>query len=162
MFNLFQLLRRLKTRVRYGRKVSLAISRMKAKTRWVPSEDELQRGRAILLEDFEQEHNLPLQEFARRTNKTMQQLHEEIENSKLLTISINSKSLKVPDWQLNPVKLQLTQSVLKHASDVDSWTLYWALSLPLEGLDGRPPVDAVTADSVDRVTDHVLSLLSIH
>ena len=51
---------------------------------------------------------------------------------------------KLPDWQLDPVKQQLTQTVLQEVEGIDHWTIYRALSEPLEGLGGRSPVDAVT------------------
>jgi len=161
MFSPYDLLLKLKTKFRIMQARSAA-SRLRAKTRWVPSEADIQRGREVLLRDYEHVHNLPLQDFAHLAQKSLQQILDEIQKGQLLALNVGSRGLKIPDWQLDPVKLLLTQSVLKSASDVDSWTLYNSLSLPLEGLDGISPVDAVAADSVDRVTDHVLSLLGIH
>lgn len=69
---------------------------------------------------------------------------------------------RLPDWQLDPVKQQLTEAVLKGAADVDTWTLYRALSERLEGLAGRSPVDAVTADSIDEVVRAVFNVLGVH
>jgi hypothetical protein len=162
MFTFNQLFLRLKSLLPPTQKEHPAISRLRGKSKWVPSESDLNRGRAVLLADYENSHNWPLEDFAYRTNKSRQQILDDIQNGQLLALNIGSRGLKIPDWQLDPVKLLLTQSVLKSASDVDSWTLYNSLSLPLEGLDGISPVDAVAADTVDRVTDHVLSLLGIH
>ncbi len=59
------------------------------------------------------------------------------------------------------MKHQLTQAVLQGASEIDNWTLYRALSEPLEGLVGHSPVDAVTADSLDEVTRAVFNVLGV-
>lgn len=60
------------------------------------------------------------------------------------------------------MKRQLTRTVLQGATGVDGWTLYHALSEPLEGLAGHSPIDAVTADSVDEVVKVVFNLLGVH
>jgi hypothetical protein len=49
------------------------------------------------------------------------------------------------------VKQQLTQAVLQKTDGIDPWTRYRALLVPLEGLGGRSPVNAVTADSIGKV-----------
>jgi hypothetical protein len=162
MFNFYQHFLRLKSILQMSRKEHPAISRFIAKTKWVPSEIELQLGRAALLVDFEKDHNLPLEDFAYRANKSRQQILDEIQKGQLLALSIGSRGLKIPDWQLDPVKLQLTQSVLKHAAGVDSWTLYGALSKPLEGLCWRSPVEAVTVDTVNDISGHALNFLGFH
>ena len=128
---------------------------LRADTRWTPRETEIQRGRAAVLEAFDQPHNLPLPDFARLANKSRQQIYKDIEARRLLALNVGPRGRRLPDWQLDPVKQQLTQIVLQAAPEVDTWTLYRALSEPLEGLAGRSPVEAVTADSIDAVAKAV-------
>lgn len=135
---------------------------LRAGTRWVPGETDIQRGRAAMLETFDQPHNLPLPEFARLANKSRQQIYKDIDARRLLALNVGPRGQKLPDWQLDPVKQRLTQTVLQSSASVDNWTLYHALSEPLEGLGARSPVDAVTANSVDDVTKAVLNVLGVH
>jgi hypothetical protein len=135
---------------------------LRAKTRWEPSQTDIQRGRAVLLHAFKQPHNLPLREFAELANKSRQQIYKDIHARRLLALNVGGRGQKLPDWQLDPVKQRLTQAVLQAAIDDDPWTLYSALSEPLEGLGERSPVDAVSADSVDEVTKAVLNVLGVH
>ena len=69
---------------------------------------------------------------------------------------------KLPDWQLDPVKQQLTQTVLQEVEGIDNWTIYRALSEPLEGLGGRSPVEAVTPGTIDDVANAVFNVLGVH
>lgn len=65
-------------------------------------------------------------------------------------------------WQLDPVNQQLTQAVLQEVEGIDCWTLYRALSESPEGLGGRSPVEAVTADSINDVALAVFNVLGFH
>ena len=135
---------------------------LRAPTRWTPGETDIQRGRAAMLEAYDRPHNLPLPEFARLANKVRQQIYKDIDAGRLMALNVGPRGRKLPDWQLDPVKQQLTQAVLQRASGVDAWTLYRALSEPLEGLEGRSPVEAVTEDSIDAVAWAVLNVLGVH
>ncbi|MCG8277464.1 integrase [Stenotrophomonas sp. NLF4-10] len=135
---------------------------LRAGTRWVPGETDIQRGRAMLLEAFERPHNLPLPEFARLADKSRQQIYKDIVAGRLLALNVGPRGQKLPDWQLDPVKQQLTQTVLQEAEGIDNWTIYRALSEPLEGLGGRSPVDAVTPGSIDDVARAVFNVLGVH
>ncbi len=135
---------------------------LRADSRWAPGETEIQRGRALLLAAFDQPHNLTLPDFARLANKSRQQIYKDIDARRLLALSVGPRGQRLPDWQLDPVKQQLTEAVVRGAAVVDNWTLYRALSEPLEGLAGRSPVDAVTADSVDAVARAVFNVLGVH
>lgn len=135
---------------------------LRADTRWAPRETEIQRGRAAVLEAFDQPHNLPLPDFARLANKSRQQIYKDIVARRLLALNVGPRGRRLPDWQLDPVKQRLTRIVLQAAPEVDAWTLYRALSEPLEGLAGRSPVEAVTADSVDAVAKAVFNVLGVH
>ncbi|MBE2321228.1 integrase, partial [Solirubrobacter sp. CPCC 204708] len=56
---------------------------------------------------------------------------------------------------------QLTQPVLQEVEGIDHWTIYDALSKPLEGLGGRSPVDAVTHGTIDEVAEAVFNVLGV-
>ncbi|MDR0780625.1 MAG: integrase [Pseudomonadales bacterium] len=133
-----------------------------ASTRWVPEKTDIQRGRAALLASFKQPHNLSLPAFAHLANKSRQQIYKDIDAHRLLALSVGPRGQKLPDWQLDPVKQQLTQSVLQKAAGIDHWTLYHALSEPLESLGGRAPVNAVTASTIDDMANVVCNILGIH
>lgn len=135
---------------------------LRADTRWVPGETDIQRGRAVRLEAFNQPHNLPLPEFARLANKVRQQIYKDIDARRLLALNVGPRGQRLPDWQLDPVKQQLTQAVLQKVEGIDNWTLYRALSEPLEGLGGRTPVETVTDRSIDDVVKAVLNVLGVH
>lgn len=134
---------------------------LRADTRWTPNETDVQRGRAVLLEAFKQPHNLPLPEFAKLADKSRQQIYKDIVARRLLALNVGPRGQKLPDWQLDPVKQQLTQTVLQEVEGIDNWTIYRALSEPLEGLDGRSPVDAVTPGSIDDVAKAVFNVLGV-
>lgn len=135
---------------------------LRADTRWAPGKTDIQRGRTLLLEAFNQPQNLPIPKFAELANKSRQQIYKDIVARRLLALSVGPRGQKLPDWQLDPVKQQLTQTVLQEVEDIDNWTIYRALSEPLEGLGGRSPVDAVTAGSIDQVAGAVFNVLGIH
>ncbi|MFC6839246.1 integrase [Xanthomonas theicola] len=135
---------------------------LRAGTRWAPGETDIQRGRAVLLEAFEQPHNLPLANFAKLADKSRQQIYKDIVARRLLALNVGPRGQKLPDWQLDPVKQRLTQAVLQEAEGIDHWTIYRALSEPLEGLGGRSPVDAVTSGSIDDVASAVFNVLGVH
>jgi hypothetical protein len=135
---------------------------LRADNRWAPRETEIQRGRAALLDVFDQPHNLSLPDFASLANKSRQQIYKDIGARRLFALNVGRRGQKLPDWQLDPVKQRLTQAVLQSAPEIDAWTLYHALSEPLEGLGGRAPLETVTADSVDAVAKAVLNVLGVH
>lgn len=135
---------------------------LRSGTRWTPGETDIQRGRAAMLEAFDQPHNLSLAEFTRLAGKSRQQIYRDIDARKLLALNVGPRGQKLPDWQLDPVKQRLTQAVLQAAAEVDSWTLFRALSEPLEGLGGRSPVEAVTSESLEQVTRAVFNVLGVH
>ena len=131
-----------------GETVEQALARkaaaLRADTRWPPSKTDVQRGRAVLLETFNLPHNLPIPEFAKLADKSRQQIYKDIVARRLLALNVGPRGQKLPDWQLDPVKQQLTQTVLQEVEGIDHWTIYRALSEPLEGLGGRSPLEAVT------------------
>lgn len=134
---------------------------LRADTRWAPRETDIQRGRVMLLEAFNQAHNLPIPEFARLADKSRQQIYKDILARRLLALNVGPRGQKLPDWQLDPVRQQLTQTVLQEAEGIDNWTIYRALSEPLEGLGGRSAVDAVKPGSIDDVAQAVFNVLGL-
>lgn len=137
-------------------------SALRADARWAPNETEVQRGRTLMLENFNQPHNLPIPEFAKLADKSRQQVYKDILARRLLALNVGPRGQKLPDWQLDPVKQQLTQAVLQEVEGIDHWTIYGALSEPLEGLGGRSPVEAVTPYSLDVVAEAVFNVLGVH
>lgn len=111
-----------------GETVGQALARkaaaLRADTRWAPNETDVQRGRAVLLETFNQPHNLPPAEFAKLADKSRQQIYKDILARRLLALNVGPRGQKLPDWQLDPVKQQLTQTVLQEVEGIDHWTIY--------------------------------------
>lgn len=149
-----------------GETVEQALARkafaLRADTRRAPRKTDVQRGRAVLLETFNQPHNLPIPEFAKLADKSRQQIYKDIVARRLLALNVGPRGQKLPDWQLDPVKQQLTQTVLREIEGIDHWTIYRALSEPLEGLGGRSPLDAVTHGTIDHVAEAVFNVLGVH
>lgn len=136
-------------------------SALRADTRWAPGATETQRGRLVLLEAFNQPHNLPITQFAKLADKSRQQIYKDILARRLLALNVGPRGQKLPDWQLDPVKQQLTQTVLQEVEGIDNWTIYRALSEPLEGLGGDSPMEVVTSDTIERVADAVFNVLGV-
>ena len=65
-----------------GETVAQALQRkaaaLRSDTRWTPAETDVQRGRALLLEAFNQPDNLPPAEFAKLADKSRQQIYKDI------------------------------------------------------------------------------------
>jgi hypothetical protein len=60
------------------------------------------------------------------------------------------------------MRQQLIRTILQRAEGIDTWTLYRALSEPLEGLEGRSPVEAVTTQNLHEVAGTVLGALGLN
>ncbi|MEG6992986.1 integrase, partial [Pseudomonas aeruginosa] len=75
-----------------GETVGQALARkaaaLRADTRWAPNETDVQRGRAVLLETFNQPHNLPPAEFAKLADKSRQQIYKDILARRLLALNV--------------------------------------------------------------------------
>jgi hypothetical protein len=128
---------------------------------WEPSATELQRGRAIILREFAQPQNLPLAEFAKLANKSRQQIYKDIAAKRLLALSVGARGQRLPDWQLDPARQQLTQAVLAQAGHVDAWTVFHTLSEPMEALQDRSPVGAVRQRNLPDILRAVFNALGI-
>ncbi len=60
-----------------------------------------------------------------------------------------------------PGEAAVDPTVLQEVEGIDHWTIYRALSEPLEGLGGRSPVDAVTHGTIDDVAEAVFNVLGV-
>jgi hypothetical protein len=70
---------------------------------------------------------------------------------------LGNKGQRVPVWQLDALKRQLIQSILrKTPRGVDTWDIYYALQRPHESLGNRSPLDAVTHENVATVANMVV------
>lgn len=134
---------------------------LRAETPWEPTTTDIQRGRALMLRDFAQPQNLPLVQFAKLAHKSRQQIYKDIAARRLLALSVGVRGQRLPDWQLDPIRLKLTQEVLANADDVDAWSLFHALSEPMDGLQGQPPLQAVRPGNIASVATAVLNALGI-
>ena len=87
-----------------GETVGQALARkaaaLRTETRWAPTETDVQRGRAVLLEAFNQPHNLPIPEYAKLADKSRQQIYKDILARRLLALNVGPRGQKLPDWQL--------------------------------------------------------------
>ncbi len=137
---------------------------LRAESRWVPAATDLQRGRSAMLKVFDHPQNLPLPAFAKLAHKSRQQIYKDLAASppRLLALSVGRRGQKLPEWQLDPLRLQLTRKVLEKAQEVDAWTVFQALSEPMDTLAGKSPVEAVRPGNLDSVLAVVFSALDLH
>ena len=94
-------------------------------------------------------------------NKSRQQVYKDIAAKRLLAISVGTRGQRIPDWQLDSHALELTQQVLKRAADVDEWTLFHALSEPLDSLNGKSPIKATNKSNMQKAVSAVLNTLGM-
>lgn len=106
--------------------------------------------------------NMKIRVFAKRAKKSTYQIIQDLRSARLLSLSLGHFATHIPDWQLIGIKRRLTRLVLMQASNVDEWTLYYALSSPHDELRGRAAVDVVTFSNLSRVLALVLSDLGFH
>ncbi|MFH0087201.1 tyrosine-type recombinase/integrase, partial [Pseudomonas aeruginosa] len=117
-----------------------------------PKLSELQRERLKVLEVFEGPDNLVVADYARLAGKSRRWITYEIQAGNLLSIQLGNKGQRVPVWQLEPLKRQLVQAVLRQLPrEVDTWDIYHALQMPHDDLKGCSPLEAVTQNTVKAV-----------
>lgn len=120
----------------------------------------IQRNRQAQLEAYEAPHNLSIPAFAKLAGKSRDQINREIKTGQLLAVSFGNSGRRVPDWQLDPVRRQLVQSVRQRAPEFDAWDVYWAMLQPWEGLNQRVAPDGVTEEDHRSVEKEVVRSLN--
>ena len=137
---------------------------LRAESIWEPSATDMQRARAALLRVYEAPENVPLTEFARLAHKSRQQIYKDLsaQPRRLLSLEVGRRGQRLPDWQLDALKLNLTREVLKRAASVDSWTLYRVLSSPSDSLDGHSPIETVKPGNFEQLVAVVMNAIGIH
>ena len=82
-----------------GETVEQALARkaaaLRTETRWTPAETDVQRGRAVLLESFNQPHNLPIPEY-KLADKSRQQIYKDILARRLLALNVGRAARSCP------------------------------------------------------------------
>ncbi|MFW0754509.1 tyrosine-type recombinase/integrase [Pseudomonas sp. H11T01] len=117
-----------------------------------PTLSELQRERLTLLDIFEGPDNLVVADYAKLAGKSRRWITYEIQAGNLLAIQLGNKGQRVPVWQLEPLKRQLVQTVLRQTPrGVDTWDIYHALHRPDEDLGGRSSLDALTQQNMKEI-----------
>jgi hypothetical protein len=114
------------------------------------------------LAELRRSSNLSIARYGALARKSRQQIYKEISARKLLAISIGRRITRVPDWQLTPAALALTQSVLRQAAEVDPWTIYLVLSRRDDAFGGKTPVAAVTPLKVKVAAELICGRLGIY
>lgn len=110
-----------------------------------PKMSDLQREHLKLLDIFEGPDNLVVADYAKLVGKSRRWITYEIQAGNLLSIQLGNKGQRVPVWQLEPLKRQLIQCILRQTPrGVDTWEIYHALQRPHESLGNLSPLDAVT------------------
>lgn len=114
-----------------------------------PALSNIQRERMLLLDILEAPHNLSVAEYAKLAGKSRRWITYEIQAGNLLSISLGNRGQRVPDWQLDPLKRRLVQTILKQMpAGVDTWHIYHALTRPSGLFRGQSPIDAVTPENL--------------
>jgi integrase len=97
-----------------------------------PVVSDIQRERLAMLAAYEAPTNLTVPDFARLAGMSREQVSREIKAGRLLAISLGNRGLRIPDWQLDSVRLAQTQKVLATGCAIGPWDVFWMLSNQLE------------------------------
>lgn len=117
-----------------------------------PTLPKIQRDRLELMEIFEGPENVVVADYAKLAGKSRRWITYEIQAGNLLAIQLGNKGQRVPVWQLEPLKRQLVQTVLRQTPrGIDTWDIYHALHRPNESLGGRSSLDAVTPQNMKEI-----------
>ncbi len=123
---------------------------------------DVQAARMRLLNIFETSDNLVVAEYARLVGKSRRWITYEIQAGNLLALQMGNKGQRVPAWQLDPLKRQLVQSILrKTPRGLDTWTIYLALIQKYDTLGGHTPLEAVTQQNLELTVRLVLEHCSL-
>lgn len=109
-----------------------------------PRLSDVQREHLQVLETFEAPHNLTVADYAKLAGKSRRWITYEVQAGNLLSIHMGHRGQRVPDWQLDPLKRRLVQSVLKQVPrGINTWHIYHALLHRFDELGARPAIEAV-------------------
>lgn len=111
----------------------------------------IQKERAQMLAIYESPTNLALPAFARLAGKSRDQINREIKAARLLSLSLGNRGQRIPDWQLESLKLRVVLPVIGRAPEIGSWEIYRMLSEPHKKLRGSSPVHAVSCENFDNI-----------
>lgn len=129
-----------------------------SKKSWMPTETQLQRGRAAFLKELSRPENLSVADFARLAGKSRAQIYNDINAKRYLALSRGgSRGTRLPDFQLRDEGQALAGALLAKAKDVDAWTLYGLLTEPNDALNGKIPGHAVQRNNLDQIVQLLLS-----
>ena len=142
-------------------RANASASALEAGEPWVPTRTQRQCGRAALLKILQSDDRLSVQDFARLAGKSRQQAYKDIQARRLLALRLGDRLQRLPDWQLDPLALALTRELLARAPTLDPWTLYLALTHPLEALGGHTPLAALRPGQLAHVADAVSASLGL-
>jgi hypothetical protein len=124
-----------------------------------PKLSDLQRERLKVLEIFEGPDNLVVAEYAKLAGKSRRWITYEIQAGNLLSIQLGNKGQRVPVWQLDSLKRQLVQAILRQTPrGIDTWNIYHALQRPHDVLDGKSPLEVLTQQNLKEVAHMVVEL----
>ncbi|VFR36341.1 Integrase [plant metagenome] len=128
----------------------------------MPRPSQLQRERNELLDLFNAPHNLRVVDYAKLAGKSRRWISYEIQARNVLALSVGHRGLRVPDWQLDPLKGRLVRTVLGRLSaGIDSWQIYHALTQPHDQLEGRSPIQSVAPANFQRVAGLICEAVEV-
>lgn len=119
---------------------------------------DIQKERAEMLAAFEAPNNLPLPTFARLAGKSRDQLNRDIKARRLLSVSLGNRGQRIPDWQLDPLKLKLVLAVFEALPAIGAWDVYRMLTNPHAKLRGNAPRTAITLDNFEELVSLLTSM----
>jgi hypothetical protein len=139
------------------KKLRTAAAALVSDSAWQPTESDIQRGRALMLDEFSHPNNLGVVEFARLAGKSRAQIYNDIRANRYLTLSLGGqRGIRIPDFQLRAEGQKLAESTMKEAQDVDAWTLYALLTEPNEALEGKSPAQVANRKNLNQLVRMLL------
>lgn len=119
------------------------------------------RAKLDVLKMFEAPHNVRVADYAKLVGISRRAISYQITAGKLLALDLGNRGLRVPDWQLNPLKHRLVQIILDRAPlGINAWQIYHALTQGHSALADQAPIDAVTPRNLERVVECVRDVLA--
>lgn len=100
-----------------------------------------------MLAIYEAATNLPLQAFARLAGKSRDQVNRVSKACRLLSLILGNRGQRIPDWQLEPMKLRLVRAIFAVLPAIGAWGVYRKLTEPQAKLRGKVVCQVVTLES---------------